>query len=74
MFQLPAGGESYPNQFASTDKCNICDSICMIRQDISPRWVYIGTMASVPSSVQPLAAGCFIGREMGGITSLILSV
>jgi hypothetical protein len=22
-------------------------------------------MASVPSSVQPLAAGCFIGREMG---------
>jgi hypothetical protein len=27
--------------------------------------IYIGTMASVPSSVQPLAAGCFIGREMG---------
>jgi hypothetical protein len=26
--------------------------------------MYIGTMASVPSSVQPLAAGCFIGREM----------
>jgi hypothetical protein len=26
--------------------------------------IYIGTMASVPSSVQPLAAGYFIGREM----------
>jgi hypothetical protein len=26
--------------------------------------IYIGTMASVPSPVQPLAAGCFIGREM----------
>jgi hypothetical protein len=22
-------------------RCNICDSICIIRQDISPRWVYI---------------------------------
>jgi hypothetical protein len=21
--------------------CNICDSICILRQDISPRWVYI---------------------------------
>jgi hypothetical protein len=43
-------------------ECNICDSICIIRQDISPRWVYmyIGTMASVPSSVQPLATGCFM--------------
>jgi hypothetical protein len=25
--------------------------------------IYIGTMASVPSSVQPLAAGCFIGAK-----------
>jgi hypothetical protein len=26
---------------------------------------YIGQMTSVSSSVQPVATGCFIGREMG---------
>jgi hypothetical protein len=49
-------------------------SVYYIRQDISPRciwvYIYIGTMASVPSSVQPLAAGCFSCSSLADLGNL----